>query len=36
MELNKMTETRIETPNKPKVKLVGTDGNAFALLGKCR
>ena len=31
-----MTEKRIETPNKPKVKLVGTDGNAFALLGKCR
>lgn len=28
--------TKIETPNTPKVKLVGTDGNAFALLGKCK
>jgi len=31
-----MTETRIETPNTPNVKLVGTDGNAFALMGKCQ
>jgi len=30
-----MEETVIKTPNRPKVKLVGTDGNAFALMGTC-
>jgi hypothetical protein len=30
-----MTET-LETVQKPTVKLVGTDGNAFAILGACQ
>ena len=29
-------EKTIKTPNRPKVKLVGTDGNAFELLGRCQ
>lgn len=28
-----MTDTKIE---KPTIKLVGTDGNAFSLLAKCK
>lgn len=30
-----MTDEKIKTPNTPKVKLVGTDGNAYALMGRC-
>ena len=26
----------VDVPNHPRVKLVGTDNNAYALLGKCR
>lgn len=29
-----MTNTTVAS-NKPKIKLIGTDGNAFSLLGKC-
>lgn len=31
-----MVDVKIKTPNKPNVKLVGMDGNAFVLLGKCQ
>lgn len=31
----KVKENNMSEKQKPKVKLVGTDGNAFAILGKC-
>jgi hypothetical protein len=30
------TETKSPTPNKPKCKLIGGDGNVFAIIGKVR